>query len=72
MSTYDLVRELPLTLDEDELAGLSANVSSGFTRRTTIIHLRGAGHEGVGEDTTYSEEEQLAFQEGRQRPARHG
>lgn len=38
-------------------------VSSGFTRRTTVIHLLGAGEEGVGEDTTYSEEEQLAFQE---------
>ena len=63
MSTYDLVRELPLTVDEDELTGLSAEVSSGFTRRTTIIHLRGAGQEGTGEDTTYSEEEQLAFQE---------
>ena len=50
-------------MDEDELEGLSADVSSGFTRRTTIIHLRGAGHEGAGEDTTYSEDEQLAFQE---------
>jgi L-alanine-DL-glutamate epimerase-like enolase superfamily enzyme len=63
LRTYDLVRGLPLTVDEDELRGLSADVSSGFTRRTTIIHLRGAGHEGAGEDTTYSEAEQLAFQE---------
>jgi L-alanine-DL-glutamate epimerase-like enolase superfamily enzyme len=61
--TYDLVRELPLTVEEDELTGLSAEVSSGFTRRTTIIHLRGRGHEGTGEDTTYSEAEQLAFQQ---------
>jgi L-alanine-DL-glutamate epimerase-like enolase superfamily enzyme len=61
--TYDLVRELPLAVDEDELTGLSAEVSSGFTRRTTIVHLRGGGHEGQGEDTTYSEEEQLAFQQ---------
>jgi len=50
-------------VDGAELEGLSAQVSSGFTRRTTIVHLRGAGHEGVGEDTTYSEEAQLAFQE---------
>ncbi|HEX9416918.1 MAG TPA: hypothetical protein VF895_09465 [Gaiellaceae bacterium] len=28
-----------------------------------MIHLLGAGEEGVGEDTTYSEEEQLAFQQ---------
>jgi L-alanine-DL-glutamate epimerase-like enolase superfamily enzyme len=65
LRTYDLVRGLPLTVDEDELEGLSAEVSSGFTRRTTIIHLRGAGHEGAGEDTTYAEDEQLAFQEAR-------
>ena len=61
--TYDLVRELPVSVDEDELTGLSADVSTGFTRRTTIIHLRGGGHEGTGEDTTYSEAEQLAFQQ---------
>jgi L-alanine-DL-glutamate epimerase-like enolase superfamily enzyme len=61
--TYDLVRELPLTVESDELEGLSADVSTGFMRRTTIVRLRGDGHEGVGEDTTYSEEEQLAFQQ---------
>jgi len=61
--TYDLVRELAFTVDEDELEGLSAEVSSGFTRRTTIVHLRGGGEEGAGEDTTYAEAEQLAFQQ---------
>ncbi|MBA3718435.1 MAG: hypothetical protein H0W87_09445 [Actinobacteria bacterium] len=63
MRTYDLVRELPFSVEEDELKGLSAEVSSGFTRRTTIVHLRGDGQEGTGEDTTYSEAEQLAFQQ---------
>jgi hypothetical protein len=63
LTTYELVRGLPLTVEEDELTGLSADVSSGFTRRTTIVHLRGAGHQGRGEDTTYSEVEQLAFQQ---------
>ena len=57
------MRELPLTVEENELEGLSAEVSSGFTRRTTIVHLRGGGHEGTGEDTTYAEAEQLAFQQ---------
>ena len=50
-------------MDGDELTGLSADVSSDFMRRTTIVHLRGGGHEGTGEDTTYSEAEQLAFQQ---------
>jgi hypothetical protein len=28
-----------------------------WTRRTTVIHLRGGGHEGLGEDVTYQPEE---------------
>ncbi len=63
MSTYDAVRGLPLEIESYELEGHSAAVSSAFTRHTTLIRLRGAGEEGVGEDTTYSEEEQLAFQQ---------
>src|SRR5207302_10711742 len=34
--------------------GLSTSISPEFTRRTTVLHLRGAGEEGVGEDVTYS------------------
>jgi L-alanine-DL-glutamate epimerase-like enolase superfamily enzyme len=37
-------------------------VSSSFTRRTTVVRLRGAGEEGLGEDVTYDGEEQAAFQ----------
>lgn len=63
MGTYASVAELPLEVDSYELEGLSAEVSSGFTRRTTVIRLRGDGEEGVGEDTTYDEAQQLAFQQ---------
>ena len=52
-STYELLAELPLTIDSYELEGLTANVSSEFERKTTIIHVRGAGEEGLGEDVTY-------------------
>jgi L-alanine-DL-glutamate epimerase-like enolase superfamily enzyme len=38
-------------------------VSSGFTRRTTVIRLQGGGEEGIGEDVTYTEADQLAQQE---------
>jgi len=55
--------DLPLEIESYELEPLSAAVSSAFTRHTTVIHLRGAGEEGVGEDTTYSEEDQLSFQQ---------
>lgn len=63
MSTYDAVRELPFEIESYELEGRSAAVSSAFTRHTTLIHLHGRGEEGIGEDTTYSQEEQLAFQQ---------
>ena len=39
-STYELLAELPLTIDSYELEGLTANVSSEFERKTTIIHVR--------------------------------
>ncbi len=53
MSLYDRVRDLPLSVEGYDLAGLSADVSSGFLRQTTIVTLRGGGEEGVGEDVTY-------------------
>ena len=53
MSLYDAVAELTLHVESYELERLELPVSSGFTRVTTVIHLRGAGEEGVGEDVTY-------------------
>ena len=53
MSTYDLVADLPVRIDGYELEGLVQNVSSDFERKTTIIRLRGAGEEGLGEDVVY-------------------
>jgi hypothetical protein len=57
MSTYERVADLPLTIDSYALEGLSRTVSSGFHRQTTIIRLRGAGEDGLGEDVTYDETE---------------
>ena len=63
MSTYERVADLPLTIDDYALEGLSRQVSSGFNRQTTIMHLRGGGEEGLGEDVTYDESEQEIAQE---------
>src|SRR5262245_57108558 len=60
---WNRVRELPLTIARYELEGLHLDVSTGFTRRTTVVHLHGAGQEGIGEDITYVEAEQRAFQD---------
>jgi hypothetical protein len=37
-------------------------VSSAFTRYSTVIRLRGAGEEGVGEDVSYAEEAHTSLQ----------
>jgi hypothetical protein len=58
VSLYDNVRGLPLTVESYALAGLEQQVSSGFLRKTTLIHLSGRGEEGVGEDVTYEAAEQ--------------
>ncbi|HSS80109.1 MAG TPA: hypothetical protein VLK24_02820 [Gaiellaceae bacterium] len=43
----------PLQVDDYELERLEQPVTRGFTRVTTVVHLRGGGHEGVGEDVTW-------------------
>jgi L-alanine-DL-glutamate epimerase-like enolase superfamily enzyme len=53
MATWDLLAQLPVVIEQCELEPLQADVSSSFQRKTTVIHLRGDGHEGVGEDVTY-------------------
>ncbi len=53
MSTYELVADLPVRIEAYDLEGLVQQVSSDFERKTTIIHLRGAGAEGQGEDVVY-------------------
>ena len=56
-SLYDHVRDLPLVVDGYTLEGLTRDVSSGFTRKCTLIHLAGRGESGTGEDVTYEAEE---------------
>jgi L-alanine-DL-glutamate epimerase-like enolase superfamily enzyme len=53
MALYARVAGISLRIDEVELERLDLRVSDEFTRVTTVVHLRGAGEEGVGEDVTY-------------------
>jgi hypothetical protein len=62
MSTYDTLAGLPLEVDGYSLEGLQQDVSSGFTRKTTIVSLHGGGETGVGEDVTYDGDEQERLQ----------
>src|ERR1700733_16335404 len=62
MNTFERLSGLPLTVERYELEGLRANVPSGFERLSTIVHLHGGEHEGVGEDVVYDAEDQVAMQ----------
>ncbi|HZV75576.1 MAG TPA: hypothetical protein VFF79_17840 [Conexibacter sp.] len=53
MGTYDLLAGLPLVVESYVLEPLALDVSSGFHRQTTVIHLQGGGEDGVGEDVVY-------------------
>lgn len=50
MSTWDELAGLELEIEDYALEPLQATVSSEFERKSTVIHLRGGGEEGVGED----------------------
>jgi hypothetical protein len=71
MALYDRVAGLALEVESYELEALESRVSSEFTRRTTVVRLRGAGQEGIGEDVTYAGEDHEALQgEGAALPLR--
>ena len=61
--------ELPLEVDSYELERLEEPVTRGFTRVSTLIHVRGRGDEGLGEDITwYSEHHDREQAAGAARP----
>jgi len=62
MGLYARIAGLELVVDTVELRPLSLETSSGWTRHTTVVRLHGRGAVGEGEDVTYSEGEQRAFQ----------
>jgi L-alanine-DL-glutamate epimerase-like enolase superfamily enzyme len=63
MATFDLLAGLSLETEGYALEGLRAQVSSGFERLTTVVHLRGGGLEGIGEDVVYDGVDQQALQD---------
>ena len=63
MGVFDRLADLPLEVDSYALEGLERDVSSEFTRLSTVIHMRGGGEEGVGEDVTYDALDHVAFQD---------
>src|SRR5215475_910682 len=62
MATFDALADLPLEVDAYELEGLDFKTGE-FERLTTVIHLKGAGEEGVGEDVVYEPLEHIALRD---------
>jgi hypothetical protein len=60
VGTWDALAGLGLTIDAVETETLAVDVGS-FLRKTTVVRLRGAGHEGAGEDVTYDAAEHDRF-----------
>lgn len=55
-SLYERVARLPLEIESHRVELLEQEVSSGFTRVTTLVILEGGGELGVGEDVSYDEQ----------------
>lgn len=63
VGTYETISGLPLALDSLELEPLRFETAGGWTRITTVVRLKGDGREGLGEDVTWEEEDQTAWQQ---------
>src|SRR5919107_1985472 len=63
MALFDRLADLPIAIEGYELEGLERDVSSAFTRLSTVIHLHGGGHEGLGEDVVYDALDHIALQD---------
>lgn len=63
MSTWEQLAGLSVEIEDYALDPLHAEVSSEFTRKSTVIRLLGGGEQGVGEDVTYDAVDHELLQE---------
>jgi hypothetical protein len=54
---YDSLAGLDLEVESYDLERFEKEVSSGFTRVTSLVRLHGRGEQGIGEDVTYTGED---------------
>jgi hypothetical protein len=62
MASFEAIADLPLEIESCEFEGLSFTLGE-FERLTTIVKLRGGGHEGIGEDVVYDAVDHIAQQD---------
>jgi L-alanine-DL-glutamate epimerase-like enolase superfamily enzyme len=60
--TFDALSDLPLEIEGYELQPLELHLPA-FERLCTVIHLWGAGEDGLGEDVTYDAVDHIALQD---------
>jgi hypothetical protein len=63
VSLYERIAELPVRVESHELEANDREYSPEFTRGSTIIHLRGDGQEGLGEDVVYDVLDHIAHRD---------
>ncbi|HEV2061798.1 MAG TPA: hypothetical protein VGR12_03005 [Solirubrobacteraceae bacterium] len=63
MTDWDVAKDLELRIDDYALERLEEDVSSDFTRVTTVIRMSGGGEQGIGEDVVYDAEDHDAAQQ---------
>lgn len=61
-ATYDRLAELPVQVESYELSGHDREFGD-FTRPSTVVHLRGQGKEGIGEDVVYTVLDHIAHRD---------
>ncbi len=62
MATFDALAALPIEIEGYELEDRDRTYGE-FTRPSTVVHLRGGGEEGVGEDVVYDELDHIAHRD---------
>lgn len=61
-AAYDRLAELPIAIEGYELTGHDREFGD-FTRPSTVVHLRGGGREGIGEDVVYDVLDHIAHRD---------
>jgi len=62
MSAWDRLAELPIRIEDYALTDHDREFGD-FTRPSTVVHLRGAGEEGTGEDVVYTVLDHMAHRD---------
>jgi L-alanine-DL-glutamate epimerase-like enolase superfamily enzyme len=61
-AAYDRLAGLPISIDGYELSAHDREYGD-FTRPSTVVHLHGAGEEGIGEDVVYTVLDHIAHRD---------